>query len=97
MDGWGPVPGERAAVPGGVIAVVRAATAEQARTIVRGLIRAAVPAIELTMTVPDAVALIGEFAGSGSASGAGTVPGAHAVCLGGALIDREAADRKSVV
>ena len=87
MDGWGPVPGERAAVPGGVIAVVRAATAEQARTIVRGLIRAAVPAIELTMTVPDAVALIGEFAGSGSASGAGTVPEAGTVLGAGTVLD----------
>jgi len=79
MDGWGPVPGERAAVPGGVIAVVRAATAEQARTIVRGLIRAAVPAIELTMTVPDAVALIGEFAGPGREPEAETVLGTQAV------------------
>ena len=34
------------AVPSGVIAVVRAATAAECRTIVRGLIAATVPAIE---------------------------------------------------
>jgi 2-dehydro-3-deoxyphosphogluconate aldolase / (4S)-4-hydroxy-2-oxoglutarate aldolase len=65
-------------VPAKLIAVVRAATAAEGRTIVHGLVRAAVPAVELTMTVPDAVAIIGEFAGlaargSGSALGAGTV------------------------
>ena len=63
----------RAAVPAGVIAVVRAASAGECRTIVRGLIRAGVPAVELTMTVPDAVRIIGEFAGSGAVIGAGTV------------------------
>ena len=63
----------RAPVPGGVIAVVRAPDAAQARTIVRGLARAAVPAIELTMTVPDAVRIIAELAGSGTVLGAGTV------------------------
>ena len=62
-------------VPAGVIGVVRAATAAEGRTIVHGLIRAAVPAVELTMTVPDAVAIIGEFAGlvRETALGAGTV------------------------
>jgi 2-dehydro-3-deoxyphosphogluconate aldolase / (4S)-4-hydroxy-2-oxoglutarate aldolase len=64
-------------VPDGVIAVVRAASAAECRTIVRGLIGAAVPAIELTMTVPDAVALIGEFgpvaAADGTVLGAGTM------------------------
>lgn len=64
-------------VPAKLIAVVRAATAAEGRTIVHGLIRAAVPAVELTMTVPDAVAIISEFAGaalrSGTALGAGTV------------------------
>lgn len=66
-------------VPAGVIAVVRAATVEECRTVVRGLIRAEVPAIELTMTVPHAVALVREFApdladaGAGTALGAGTV------------------------
>jgi len=68
--------------PTGVIAVVRAATPAECRTIVRGLVRAAVPAIELTMTVPDAVTIIGEFAASGTVIGAGTVldPAACAAC-----------------
>ena len=72
---------ERPPVPGGVIAVVRAATAAEARTIVHGLTRAGVPAVELTMTVPDAVRIIAEFAGSGSTSGTvlGTVLGAGTV------------------
>ena len=121
----------RPAVPAGVIAVVRAPTFAEARAIVRGLILAAVPAVELTMTVPGAVRIIAEFAasalsggtvlGAGSVGGAGylralreplpglravvsggiaaaEVPGylaagAHAVCLGGALIDRAAARR----
>jgi 2-dehydro-3-deoxyphosphogluconate aldolase / (4S)-4-hydroxy-2-oxoglutarate aldolase len=70
-------------VPTGVIAVVRAASAAECRTIMLGLIRAAVPAIELTMTVPDAVGLIGEFGvrsadGPGGAAG-GTVLGAGTV------------------
>ena len=56
--------------------MVRAATAAEARTIVRGLARAAMPAIELTMTVPDAVGIIAELAGE---VGAGTVPGAGTV------------------
>jgi 2-dehydro-3-deoxyphosphogluconate aldolase/(4S)-4-hydroxy-2-oxoglutarate aldolase len=61
-------------VPAGVIAVVRAATAGECRAIVRGLILAGVPAIELTLTVPDAVALIREFAAE--LAGAGPSPGA---------------------
>lgn len=61
-------------VPGGVIAVVRASAAAEGRTIVRGLIEAAVPAIELTMTVPGAVDILGSFmAGTGTVLGAGTV------------------------
>ena len=66
-------------VPAGVIAVVRAASVEECRTVVRGLIRAGVPAVELTMTVPDAVALIREFSShladvpGGTVLGAGTV------------------------
>ena len=68
---------ERAAVPGGVIAVVRAASAAEARTVVPGLARAGVAAVELTMTVPDAVEIIAELAGSdamsGTVLGAGTV------------------------
>jgi 2-dehydro-3-deoxyphosphogluconate aldolase/(4S)-4-hydroxy-2-oxoglutarate aldolase len=62
-------------VPAGVIAVVRAATAGECRAIVRGLILAGVPAIELTLTVPDAVALIREFAAE--LAGAGPSPGAR--------------------
>ena len=82
-----PGPGRpRPAVPAGVIAVVRAPTAGQARAIVRGLILAAVPAVELTMTVPGAVRIIAEFAASalsgGTALGAGTVldPEACSAC-----------------
>jgi 2-dehydro-3-deoxyphosphogluconate aldolase/(4S)-4-hydroxy-2-oxoglutarate aldolase len=73
---------ERAPVPAGVIAVVRAASAAEARTIVHGLFRAAVPAVELTLTVPDALRVIGEFAGSGTVLGAGTVldPAEAAAC-----------------
>jgi 2-dehydro-3-deoxyphosphogluconate aldolase/(4S)-4-hydroxy-2-oxoglutarate aldolase len=66
-------------VPAGVIAVVRAASAEESRTVVRGLIRAEVPAIELTMTVPGAVALIREFATHVADARAGTVLGAGTV------------------
>lgn len=70
-------------VPTGVIAVVRARSAAECRTIVHGLIQAQTPAIELTMTVPDAVSLLGEFAGSGTLLGAGTVldPQACADCI----------------
>jgi 2-dehydro-3-deoxyphosphogluconate aldolase/(4S)-4-hydroxy-2-oxoglutarate aldolase len=60
-------------VPSGLIAVVRAATAGECRTIVRGLIKAGVTAIEVTMTVPDAPVVIAELAGSGAMIGAGTV------------------------
>lgn len=70
------------AVPAGVIAVVRAATAGQAQTIVRGLVLASMPAVELTMTVPGAAEIIAEFAGSAAA--AGTVLGA------GTVLDPEA-------
>ena len=76
----------RPAVPAGVIAVVRAPTAGQARAIVRGLILAAVPVVELTMTVPGAVRIIAEFAASalsrGTVLGAGTVldPEACSAC-----------------
>ena len=71
-------------VPAGVIAVVRAATAAQARVIVHGLVRAAVPAIELTLTVPGALTILAEAAravarpGSGTVLGAGTVLGRRA-------------------
>jgi 2-dehydro-3-deoxyphosphogluconate aldolase/(4S)-4-hydroxy-2-oxoglutarate aldolase len=62
-----------------VIAVVRAASVEECRTVVRGLIRAKVSAIELTMTVPDAVALIREFVAYPADARAGTVLGAGTV------------------
>jgi 2-dehydro-3-deoxyphosphogluconate aldolase/(4S)-4-hydroxy-2-oxoglutarate aldolase len=66
-------------VPAGVIAVVRAASVEECRTVVRGLIRAEVPAIELTMTVPDAVALVREFVAYLAGARVGTVLGAGTV------------------
>jgi 2-dehydro-3-deoxyphosphogluconate aldolase/(4S)-4-hydroxy-2-oxoglutarate aldolase len=73
-----------------VIAVVRAGSAAEARTIVRGLARAAVPAIELTMTVPDAVGIIaelaGEFGGRG-AFGALAAPGGGTVLGAGTVLD----------
>ena len=78
--------GPRPAVPAGVITVVRAPAAGQARAIVRGLILAAVPAVELTMTVPGAVQIIAEFAAAalsgGTVLGAGTVldPEACSAC-----------------
>ncbi len=53
----------------------------------RGLIAAAVPAIKLTMTVPDAISVIGECADSGALIGAGTVLGVaqcHACIAAGA-------------
>ena len=72
------------AVPAGVIAVVRAATAAEARTIVHGLVRAAVPAIELTLTVPEALTILAEAAGLLARPGSPTVLGA------GTVLDRRA-------
>jgi 2-dehydro-3-deoxyphosphogluconate aldolase/(4S)-4-hydroxy-2-oxoglutarate aldolase len=60
-------------VPSGLIAVVRAASAQECRTIVRGLVQAGVPAIEVTMTVPDALTVLSEFAATEVVLGAGTV------------------------
>jgi 2-dehydro-3-deoxyphosphogluconate aldolase/(4S)-4-hydroxy-2-oxoglutarate aldolase len=76
-------------VPAGVIAVVRAATAGECRAIVRGLILAGVPAIELTLTVPDAVALIREFAAelAGAGPGPGPGPGKGTVLGAGTVLD----------
>jgi 2-dehydro-3-deoxyphosphogluconate aldolase/(4S)-4-hydroxy-2-oxoglutarate aldolase len=76
-------------VPGGVIAVVRAGAAAEARTIVHGLARACVPAIELTMTVPGAVEIIAELAGSSlqTVRGAGTVLEAGTVLGAGTVLD----------
>jgi 2-dehydro-3-deoxyphosphogluconate aldolase/(4S)-4-hydroxy-2-oxoglutarate aldolase len=74
-----------------VIAVVRAGSAAEARTIVRGLARAAVPAIELTMTVPDAVGIIAELAGEVGALAAGLgsqrVLGSQTVLGAGTVLD----------
>ncbi|MCU1493765.1 MAG: 2-dehydro-3-deoxyphosphogluconate aldolase [Acidimicrobiaceae bacterium] len=60
-------------VPTGLIAVVRAASDAECRTIVRGLVDAGVEAIEITMTVPGAVSVLAELAGMSAAIGAGTV------------------------
>jgi 2-dehydro-3-deoxyphosphogluconate aldolase/(4S)-4-hydroxy-2-oxoglutarate aldolase len=68
-----------------VIAVVRAGSAAEARTIVRGLARAAVPAIELTMTVPDAVGIFAELAGEVGALAAGL--GSQTVLGAGTVLD----------
>ena len=82
----GAAEGERPerAVPSGVIAVVRAGTAAQARTIVHGLVRAAVPAIELTLTVPEALTILAEAARMVARPGSQTVLGA------GTVLDRRA-------
>ena len=62
------------AVPSGVIAVIRAATTEEAWIAVRGLADAGVDAIEITFTVPDAPALIERASRAlGIPVGAGTV------------------------
>ncbi|MCU1495262.1 MAG: kdgA1 [Acidimicrobiaceae bacterium] len=60
-------------VPSGLIAVVRAASGAECRTIVRGLADAGVEAIEITMTVPGAVSVLAELAGMTATIGAGTV------------------------
>ena len=60
-------------VPPGLIAVVRAASASECRTIVSGLIMAGVPTIELTMTVPDALRVLAEFSAAKAIMGCGTV------------------------
>jgi 2-dehydro-3-deoxyphosphogluconate aldolase / (4S)-4-hydroxy-2-oxoglutarate aldolase len=74
------------AVPSGVIAVVRAATAGEARTIVHGLVRAAVPAVELTLTVPEALTILAEAARAVARPGSVTVLGA------GTVLDRRACE-----
>ena len=57
-----------------LIAVVRADSAPECRTVVRGLRRAGVEAIEVTFTVPSAAELIAELAAEGGGLlGAGTV------------------------
>jgi len=56
-----------------LIAVVRSDSVEECRTIVRGLLAAGVPGIEITMTAPGVIELIAEFSDATAAVGAGTV------------------------
>jgi 2-dehydro-3-deoxyphosphogluconate aldolase/(4S)-4-hydroxy-2-oxoglutarate aldolase len=58
----------------GVVAVIRARSAETALTVARGLARTAVAGIEVTMTVPDAIEVIAKLAAEGvDRLGAGTL------------------------
>lgn len=66
--------------PAGVVAVVRAPTAREALTIGLGLARGGVGTIEITLTVPGAVAVIAELSRDPAVLvGAGTVLDAAAV------------------
>jgi 2-dehydro-3-deoxyphosphogluconate aldolase/(4S)-4-hydroxy-2-oxoglutarate aldolase len=60
-------------IPAGLIAVVRASSTEECRTIVAGLAAAGVPAIEITMTVPGALEIVRDIRDSGVTIGVGTV------------------------
>lgn len=60
-------------IPAGLIAVVRAESMNECRTIAHGLIMAGVPTIELTMTSPDTLTILKEFASSDAVLGCGTV------------------------
>lgn len=61
-------------VPTGILGVIRAPAPEIALTIATGLARAGVDAVEITFTVPDAAAVIADFAPSADIPvGAGTV------------------------
>jgi 2-dehydro-3-deoxyphosphogluconate aldolase/(4S)-4-hydroxy-2-oxoglutarate aldolase len=66
-------------VPGGIVAVVRAPSAAECLTIVTGLIRAGVPAVEVTMTVPGGLDVLAELAAGDLVRQAGTVLGAGTV------------------
>lgn len=68
-----------ATAPRGVVAVVRAESAESAEVIAIGLAEGGVPSIEITMTVPDAVTVIERLRGLPARLGAGTVLDADAV------------------
>jgi 2-dehydro-3-deoxyphosphogluconate aldolase/(4S)-4-hydroxy-2-oxoglutarate aldolase len=57
----------------GVIAVIRTATKEEARTAVAALIETRVSAIEITLTVPEAIDVVYEFAPRDQRIGVGTV------------------------
>ena len=60
----------------GIVPVVRAATVDEAKLAVQAIYAGGIPVVEITMTVPDAVAVIREVAqqyGSSVLIGAGTV------------------------
>ena len=60
----------------GIVPVVRAATVDEAKLAVQAICAGGIPVVEITMTVPDAVAVIREVAqqyGSSVLIGAGTV------------------------
>jgi 2-dehydro-3-deoxyphosphogluconate aldolase / (4S)-4-hydroxy-2-oxoglutarate aldolase len=62
------------ALPRGVVAVIRTHSTAEALTLARGYLRAGVPGVEVTLTVPDAAAVIRAVAGSADGRvGAGTV------------------------
>ncbi len=65
--------GDRRTSPSGLIAVVRAASADECRTIVTGLVAAGLRTIEVTLTVPDALRVLEEVALVDAEVGAGTV------------------------
>ena len=64
----------------GIIPVVRAASVEEANRAVEAICAGGIPILEITMTVPDAVAVIREVAkqrGKDALIGAGTVTNAN--------------------
>ena len=70
----------------GIVPVVRAANLEEARRAVDAICTGGIPIIEITMTVPDAPAMIHELVrhyGNGVLTGAGTVTNAEQaeICL----------------
>jgi 2-dehydro-3-deoxyphosphogluconate aldolase/(4S)-4-hydroxy-2-oxoglutarate aldolase len=60
-------------IPAGLIAVVRASSMLECRTIVTGLADAGVTTIEITMTVPGALEIVRDLHDSSSTIGVGTV------------------------
>jgi 2-dehydro-3-deoxyphosphogluconate aldolase/(4S)-4-hydroxy-2-oxoglutarate aldolase len=63
-----------ASIPRGVFAVIRTADAGHALTVARGLAGTSVAAIEVTLTVPDAIEVIAQLVSEGvTRVGAGTV------------------------
>lgn len=85
-------------IPRGLIGVVRTSSVDACRVAVEGLIKANVPAIEITMTVPGALEIIGEYAHAGltASIGAGTVLDAdackRAISAGAAFVVSPATD-----